>query len=104
MPQMRGVKRRNPSGGEAELRIEERLRLARIILKALSKKQLTWNELEKIVMSSGGTHSRFVETMKWLLDRNYIIKTGPPRSRAPYRLNTEKVRLNEDGSVIIKLS
>jgi len=84
--------------------IEDRLHYAKIILRELKERPLTWDELERKVIVHCGTHSRFVRVMRWLLDQGYIIKMGPPRTRAPYRLNPEKVSFNKDGSVIIKIS
>jgi hypothetical protein len=46
----------------------------------------------------------FTSIMRWLIGGGYIIKEGPPGSRAPYRINPNKVRFNENGSMNIKIS
>jgi hypothetical protein len=60
----------------------ERIRYAKILLRELGGGPLTWGDLEKRMMELCGTHSKFVSLMKWLIEREYIIKDGPPKTRA----------------------
>ena len=83
---------------------EERMRYARLILQEVRGGSLRWGELEKRFFEHCGSHSKFISIMRWLIGGGYLIKEGPPRSRAPYRINLNKVRFNENGSVNIKIS
>jgi len=77
--------------------------LAKILLQELREASLSWTELEKRVLRQCGTSGKFSSLMMWMLKQGYIIKTGPSGSRAPYRVNFEKVKFTSDGEVTIKL-
>lgn len=83
---------------------EERMKYAKLSLQEVKGGSLSWGELEKRFFERSGSHSKFISIMRWLIGGGYIIKEGPPGSRAPYRINLDKVRFNEDGFVTIKIS
>lgn len=60
--------------------------------------------MERSFFKHYGSHWKFVVIMKWLSDKGYIIKEGPRGSRAPYRINTEKISLDRKGKVSIVVS
>ena len=81
----------------------DRLRLARIVLQELRDEPLGWSELEKRVIRQCGTSGKFSVLMGWMIRRGYIVKAGASGSRAPYKINSEKVAFTLDGEVNIKL-
>ena len=81
----------------------DRLRLARIVLQELRDEPLGWSELEKRVIRQCGTSGKFSGLMSWMVRQGYIVKAGSSRSRAPYRVNSEKVAFTVDGETNIKL-
>jgi len=70
--------------------LEERLRLAKIVLSELDRRPLSRTELEKRTIKQCGTHSTFEGIFRYLKQNGYVEKTAP-RHRAPYRI-TEKGR------------
>ena len=81
----------------------DRLRLAKIALQQLKDRPLSWTQLEKRVLRQCGTSGKFSCLMRWMLKQGYIVKAGPPKSRAPYTANPSKVEFSPDGSVRIRL-
>lgn len=69
--------------------LDDKMRVACIVLEKLSKCSMRWTELEKAVLKESPTPWKLHSILDWLLDRELIEKTGPPKSIAPYRL-TEK--------------
>lgn len=70
--------------------LEERLRLAKIVLSELNKQPLGRTELEKRTVKQCGTHATFEGIFRYLKKKRYLEKTEQ-RHRAPYRI-TEKGR------------
>ena len=84
-------------------RLQHQFQYAKLILQELREGPLRWSELEKRFFEESGSHSSFTSLMKWLIDKHYILKDGPPKSRKPYRINEDKIVFNEDGSISIKV-
>jgi predicted transcriptional regulator len=70
--------------------LQERLRLAKIVLKELNKRPLRRTELEKRTIRQCGTHNKFVTILRYLKQSGYVEK-AEPKLRAPYRI-TERGR------------
>jgi len=83
--------------------LRRNMRYAKFILRSLHEGPKRWGELEKTFFLRSGSHSRFTSMIRWLVVNGYITKDGPPRSRAPYRINSEEVSFDEDGSISIKI-
>lgn len=74
-------------------RLEEKLRLARIVLRELERAgSLRWTELEKRTIKRCGTTGTFKAIMRFLKTKDCIKKAGPPGHRDPYTI-TEKGKL-----------
>ena len=84
-------------------RLQNQFHYAKIILLELLDEPLRWSELEKRFFEKSGSHSRFTSTMKWLKENGYILKDGAPKSRTHYSVNKERVSINDDCSIIIKI-
>ena len=50
-----------------------------------------------------GTHIKFRSLMRWLTENNYIVKMGGRGTRAPYKVNPEKVKYLVNGEITIKI-
>ena len=83
--------------------IDEKIRYAKILVKHLRDEPKARKELEKEMIVHCGTSRKFENLRNWLLKEEIIIKMGPPRSRAPYSFNPEKVEFTNKGEVIIKI-
>jgi len=68
--------------------LQERLRLAKIVLSELEKTPLRRTQLEKRTVMHCGTHSTFEGIFRYLKQNSYIEKAGQ-RYRDPYII-TEK--------------
>jgi len=68
--------------------LQERLRLAKIVLNELRRSPLRRTELEKRTVMHCGTHGTFESIFKYLLQNGYVQKSGQ-RQRDPYVI-TEK--------------
>ena len=68
----------------------ERLRLAKTVLKELSKQSLCRTELEKKTVRRFGTHASFEGMFRYLVRNGYVQKSEQ-KHRAPYVI-TEKGR------------
>ena len=68
--------------------LQERLRLAKIVLHELRRSPLRRTELEKRTIKQCGTHGTFESIFKYLLQNGYIQKSGQ-RHLDPYTI-TEK--------------
>jgi len=71
-------------------RLQERLHLAKIVLRELTKTPLGRTELEKRTVRKFGTHSTFEGIFRYLVQNGYVQKSGE-KHRAPYVI-TEKGR------------
>lgn len=54
--------------------VNERLRVAKIILGNLLSQPRRWTELEKLTTRVSPTYSRFQSTLTWLLENGYITR------------------------------
>jgi len=54
--------------------VDERLRVAKIILGHLAEGPLRWTELEKLTTRVSPTFARFQSTLGWLLRNGYVIR------------------------------
>jgi DNA-binding PadR family transcriptional regulator len=68
--------------------LQERLRLARIVLAELSRQPLRRTELEKRTIRKCGTHSKFEGIFRYLCQNGYVEKSSSEHT-APYSI-TEK--------------
>ena len=68
----------------------ERLRLAKTVLKELSRQSLCRTELEKKTVRRFGTHASFEGIFRYLVRNGYVQKSEQ-KHRAPYVI-TEKGR------------
>jgi len=75
--------------------LDERLTLAKIILRELSKEPLSRTRLDKKVTHNIGTHASFEGIFRYLTHKGCIQKSGQ-KKRDPYCI-TEKGRKILDG-------
>ncbi|MEM2281898.1 MAG: hypothetical protein QXZ68_07975 [Candidatus Bathyarchaeia archaeon] len=75
-------------------RLQERLRLAKIVLAELKKRPLGRTELEKRTIRQFGTHSAFEGIFRWLVQGGYVAKSEQ-RHRAPYVITEKGLKLLE---------
>ena len=68
--------------------LDERLTLAKTVLRELSKEPLSRTRLDKKVTHKIGTHASFEGMFHYLIQKGYIEKSGQNK-RDPYRI-TEK--------------
>jgi len=53
-------------------RLDEQLRVARLVLEKLRDGPLRWTPLMKATLSSSGTPSTFRSTIYWLIEHDYV--------------------------------
>jgi len=70
-------------------RLEEKLEVARIILRILSRESMRWTPLVKAVLEKSPTPAVFRKVVMWLLERGYIER---PR-RGLYRITEKGLQL-----------
>jgi predicted transcriptional regulator len=70
--------------------LHERLSLAKIMLRELSRQSLSRTELEKRTVRKLGTHATFEGIFHYLVRNGYLVK-NEQKHRAPYVI-TEKGR------------
>lgn len=75
--------------------LDDKMRVARIVLEKLSKCSMRRTALEKTVLKESPTPWKVHSILGWLLDRDLIVKTGPLRSTAPYRVTKKGLMLLE---------
>jgi len=75
-------------------RLHERLRLARTVLKELSRQSLCRTELEKRTVRKLGTHATFEGIFRYLVENGYVQKSEQ-KHRAPYLLTEKGLKLLE---------
>ncbi|MFB0522303.1 MAG: hypothetical protein ACETV1_00905 [Candidatus Bathyarchaeia archaeon] len=54
--------------------VDERLRVAKIILGHLLEGPRRWTELEKLTTRISPTYARFQSTLGWLLRKGYVMR------------------------------
>jgi len=83
--------------------IDEKIGYAKILVKHLRYGPKARKDLEKEMIIHCGTSRKFENLMNWLTKQEIIIKMGPPKSRAHYRFNPEKVEFTNKGEALIKI-
>jgi len=73
-------------------RLNERLRLAKTVLKELSRQSLCRTELEKRTVKKLGTHATFEGIFRYLVQNGYIQKSEQ-KHRAPYVITEKGLKL-----------
>ena len=77
--------------------LNERLRLARAVLRELNRQPLGRTNLEKKIvrrLDVHATHATFEGIFQYLVKSGYVQKSGP-RHRAPYRITEKGKKLLE---------
>jgi DNA-binding PadR family transcriptional regulator len=72
----------------------ERLRLAKTVLKELSRQSLCRTELEKRTVRRFGTHASFEGIFRYLVKNGYVQKSEQ-KHRAPYVITEKGLKLLE---------
>ena len=75
-------------------RLNERINLAKTVLKELSKEPLCRTELEKRTVRKSGTHATFEGIFSYLIESGYIVKSEQ-KHRAPYALTQKGAKFLE---------
>jgi DNA-binding PadR family transcriptional regulator len=74
--------------------LHERLRLARTVLKELSRQATCRTELEKRTVRKLGTHATFEGIFHYLVQNGYVQKSEQ-KHRAPYVITEKGLKLLE---------
>ncbi len=74
--------------------LRERLHLAKVVLKELSKQSLRRTELEKRTVRKFGTHATFEGIFRYLVQNGYVQKSEQ-KHRAPYVISEKGLKLLE---------
>jgi len=74
--------------------LRERLCLAKVVLKELSRQPLCRTELEKRTVRKIGTHATFESIFRYLVQNGYAQKSEQ-RHRAPYVISEKGLKLLE---------
>ena len=72
----------------------ETLKFARVILEALSKQSFSRTKLENTVTRKLGSHARFDNMLRFLVEGNYVQKCGSEH-RSPYSITARGEKLLE---------
>lgn len=83
-------------------RFENKICYLTIVLRVLVSGPKRRGELEKIFIRESGSRHSFDSLMRYAVKKGYIVKMGPPGSRAPYKL-TDRVHINDSGKISIKI-
>jgi len=75
-------------------RLNERLHLAKTVLKELSRQSLCRTELEKRTVKKVGTHATFEGIFRYLVQNGYVQKSEQ-KHRAPYVITEKGFKLLE---------
>lgn len=75
-------------------RLDERLGLAKTVLRELSRQNLCRTELERRTVRKNGTHATFEGIFSYLVRGGYI-KKSEQRHRAPYVITEKGIKLLE---------
>jgi len=75
-------------------RLNERLGLAKTVLKELSRQPLCRTELEKRTVRKFGTHATFEGIFRYLVQNGYMQKSEQ-KHRAPYVITEKGLKLLE---------
>jgi DNA-binding PadR family transcriptional regulator len=74
--------------------LNERLKLAKTVLKELSRQSLCRTELEKRTVRRFGTHASFEGIFRYLVKNGYVQKSEQ-KHRAPYVITEKGLKLLE---------
>lgn len=74
--------------------LRERLCLAKVVLKELSRQPLCRTELEKRTVRKIGTHATFESIFRYLVQNGYAQKSEQ-KHRAPYVISEKGLKLLE---------
>jgi predicted transcriptional regulator len=74
--------------------LDERMNLAKLVLKELSCQPLCRTELEQHILRKKGTHSSFERIFRYLSKRGFVKKCEQ-KSRANYILTEKGIKLLE---------
>jgi DNA-binding PadR family transcriptional regulator len=74
--------------------LNERLGLAKTVLKELSRQSLCRTELEKRTVRKFGTHATFEGIFRYLVQNGYVQKSEQ-KHRAPYVITEKGLKLLE---------
>lgn len=74
--------------------LRERLCLAKVVLKELSRQPLCRTELEKRTVRKIGTHATFESIFRYLVQNGYVHKSEQ-KHRAPYVISEKGFKLLE---------
>ncbi|MEM2971118.1 MAG: hypothetical protein QW270_01660 [Candidatus Bathyarchaeia archaeon] len=74
--------------------LNERLKLAKTVLKELNRQSLSRTELEKRTVRRVGTHASFESIFHYLVMNGYVQKSEQ-KHRAPYVITEKGVKLLE---------
>jgi DNA-binding PadR family transcriptional regulator len=72
----------------------ERLRLARCVLRELSRQPLQRSELTRRAIQRGGSYASFNSILSYLVESGYVEKSGAEH-RAPYRVTERGLKFLE---------
>jgi predicted transcriptional regulator len=75
-------------------RLNDRMNLAKTVLKELSRQPLCRTELEKRTVRKNGTHATFEGIFRFLVQSGYVQK-NEQKHRAPYVLTEKGVKFLE---------
>jgi predicted transcriptional regulator len=75
-------------------RLSERMNLAKIVLKELSRQPLCRTELEQRTVKRAGTHATFEGILRYLIQGGYVQK-AEPKHRANYMVTEKGAKLLE---------
>jgi len=75
-------------------RLNDRMDLAKIVLKELTKEQLTRTDLENRTVRKKGTHATFEGIFKYLVQGGYIEK-AEQKHRSNYKVTEKGAKLLE---------
>jgi len=74
--------------------LEERMRLARIVLTELKRQPLRRSVLEKRTVMHCGTHATFEGIFRYLVENGFVEKTAESHT-APYRITAKGLKFLE---------
>jgi predicted transcriptional regulator len=75
-------------------RLTERMNLAKIVLRELSRQPLCRTEIEQRTVRKAGTHASFEGIFRYLVQGGYVQKSEP-KHRAEYVLTEKGAKLLE---------
>ena len=70
------------------------MRIARVVLRELSRQPLSRSELTRRTIQRGGSYASFNSIFSYLITEGYVEKSGAER-RAPYRITERGMKLLE---------